>query len=478
MIGFVPPSIVFRAARWSSEELTARAISWRAHLASALPTSAGPIAMVMTNHPQSVAAFFALSSFDSAIALLPVDLKPWLTSPPIPDGTPVVLLPSQAGLAPDLRAAGMVPAVLPARSEADAATAGDGASPFMSMPGVILFTSGSTGRPRAVYRSRRALVDVAKALVTAVGLRRGDAVVTSLPVARAFGLNHGLMAATLTGGSLALLDNFDHYLLLRLFASEGYRYWACTPMMADVLSRCALPQAHHAAPELCLVGGVVSGEIAGRFLTRFRVPLRQIYGTTETGTICADTAPPSQVRSGTAGHALPGVSVRIGDDPRSPVEPEVPGRIWLSTPAYLMEGYGFPPALEAAGTVDGWWGTPDVGRLSADGCLTVSGRLDDTFRTSSGHLVSSDSVAAVLEGYPGVAEAAVVSLAGAKGPELALLVESFGDLSVAELRRHLARALPAWSQPRVIELAPALPRLANGRIDRRACIEILQEAAR
>lgn len=171
------------------------------------------------------------------------------------------------------------------------------------------------------------------------------------------------------------------------------------------------------------------------------------------------------------------MQVRIGDDPRSPVAAEVSGRVWLSTPAYLMDGYGFPPVLEPPETVDGWWGTPDIGRLSADAHLTVSGRLDDTFRTSSGHLVNSGSVAAALEGYPGVAEAAVVPLAGATGPELGVPVERIGDVSVAELRRHLARTLPDWSRPRVIELATALPRLANGRIDRRACIEILQEAA-
>jgi long-chain acyl-CoA synthetase len=478
MTGLVPPSIVFHATRWSSEELTARARVWRARLAPVVPASGDPVAMVITNHPESVAALFALSSFESPIALLPIDLKPWLTSPPIPDGTRVVLLPSQADLASEARAAGMVPVVLPALSPSDAMILGAPAPSFMTMPGVILFTSGSTGRPRAVYRSRRALVDVASALVTAVGLREGDGVVTSLPLARAFGLNHGLMAATLVGGSLALLETFEHHVLLRLFASGEYRYWACTPMMADVLSRCALPAPQHAAPDLCLVGGIVSGEIAARFLARFRVPLRQIYGTTETGTICADTGHPSQVRSGTAGHPLPGVRVRTGDDPRSPVALEAAGRIWLSTPAFLMDGYGFPPKLEAPATVDGWWGTPDIGRLSADGRLTVSGRLDDTFRTGAGHLVNSASIAAALEGYPGVAETAVVTLAGATGPELGVLVQSAGDLSIAELRRHLAQALPAWSQPRVIELAPALPRLANGRVDRRACIEILEEAAR
>src|SRR5262249_31790096 len=155
-------------------ELTGKALVWRAQLASAVPAPADPIAMVMTNHPESVAAFFALSSLDSAIALLPIDLKPWLTSPPIPAGTRGVLLPSQADLAAEVSAAGMVPTMLATSSASQTFTARDDAALFMTTPGVILFTSGSTGRPRAVYRSRRALIDVANALVTAVGLRQGD----------------------------------------------------------------------------------------------------------------------------------------------------------------------------------------------------------------------------------------------------------------------------------------------------------------
>jgi acyl-CoA synthetase (AMP-forming)/AMP-acid ligase II len=47
---------------------------------------------------------------------------------------------------------------------------------------------------------------------------------------------------------------------------------------------------------------------------------------------------------------------------------------------------------------------------------------------------------------------------------------------MADLRGHLARSLPVWSRPRVIETIGALPRLSNGRIDRRACIAVLEKA--
>ena len=258
----------------------------------------------------------------------------------------------------------------------------------MTMPGVVLFTSGSTGRPRPVYRSTRALLDVSRALLHAFGLRPGDGVITTLPLARAFGLNHGLMAAVTLGSPLALFDHFEHHGLLRVFGSAAYRYWAGTPMMADVLGRARL-SGTHPAPAVCVVGGRVSSEIARRFLGRFGVPLRQCYGTTETGSIAVDGAPSDRVRSDTAGRPLAGVDVRIGDDPRVPLQAGHAGRIWLSTPTYMMDGYGFPPDLRPAR--DRRWLVGNAGRRSRwtaaarssspGASMTASGRTRGTWWT-------------------------------------------------------------------------------------------------
>lgn len=468
----LPPPLVFQGQRWSTEALTGMALGLRHALGGKLPRSTRHLAMVMANRPPSIALFFALSSFPVPLVLLPPDMKPWRSDPPLPRDTLLVLLESDRDLEADARSLDVDVAVI---AEPDGPHGSTDAPPFMTTSGFVLFTSGSTGRPRPVYRRTRALLDVSQALVGALGLRPGDGVITTLPLARAFGFNHGLMAAAVLGSPLALLDHFEHNSLLRLFASREYRYWAGTPMMADALGRTRLPGAH-AAPPICVAGGRVSSEVARRFLERFGVPLRQCYGTTETGTIAVDGVPAERVRSDTAGRALTGVEVRIGDDPRAPAPASSSGRIWLSTPAYMMDGYGFPPDLEPPDTVDGWWGTPDIGALDARGSLAVSGRLDECFRTSAGHLVDPASVAAALEGYPSVIDTAVVPLATSTGPALGVLIESAAPLRASDLRGHLARSLPVWSRPRVIETTAALPRLSSGRIDRRACIAILEKS--
>jgi acyl-coenzyme A synthetase/AMP-(fatty) acid ligase len=128
--------------------------------------------------------------------------------------------------------------------------------------------------------------------------------------------------------------------------------------------------------------------------------------------------------------------------------------------------------------VDGWWRSPDVGRLDGDGYLTLSGRADDCLRTGAGHLVNPADVAAALEGYPGVTDVAVVPIEAAAGSVLGVLVQNQEPLSLYDLRGHLMRRLPPWSQPRVLEAVPELPRLPSGRIDRRACIALLEKTVR
>jgi len=143
-----------------------------------------------------------------------------------------------------------------------------------------------------------------------------------------------------------------------------------------------------------------------------------------------------------------------------------------------MEGYGFPPDLERGDDVDGWWPSPDVGQVGAGGTLTLLGRLDDCIRTGASHVVNPAEVASALEGFPGVTDAAVVPLDTPAGPVLGVLVEGTEALRTAELRSHLAASLPPWSRPRVLDTIRELPRLPTGRMDRRACIEILDRTFR
>lgn len=472
MIAPAPPPVFFRGRHWSAAEMAGLAGAWWSALGEPFRASSQLTAMVMANDPEAVALFFALSAGRAPLILLPPEPRSWRTAPPIPPATRIVLTRAFAALGPEAAALGLDVTILP---EPDRSVP-EREVPFLTCPGLVFFTSGSTGLPRPVYRRTASLLEASTTLMMASAPALRGGVIGALPLDRSYGMVNCLMAATVLDRPLGLLERFEHNALLALFASGDYDYWAGSPVMADVLSRCPLTGTHP-APPLCVFAGRLTAPVCRAFEARFGVPLRQMYGTTETLTVAVDLAPSSEVRFETAGRPLPGVVVGIGDDPRTPRCAGQPGRIWVRSP-WIMEGYGFPPELEQDGIGGGWWPSPDIGRLDEHGTLTLEGRLDDWIRTSAGHVINPAEIAALLEAYPGVTDTAVLPLETPAGPVLGVLVQSPEPLRSIELRGHLSRSLPSWARPRVLETVREFPRLSSGRTDRRACIEILGKALR
>jgi acyl-coenzyme A synthetase/AMP-(fatty) acid ligase len=468
---FGPPTIVTRTRVWSADELTAIACHWWAAL-SDLTGRAAPAALVMANDPLSVAQFFAHSALPGPLILLSPDPRSWRTSPPVPSGTPLVLRPSQSSLADAGLACGFDVRILP-----EAAVRGGGKAepaPFFQSPGIVIFTSGSTGVPRPVYRLMASALDCVRFRIAALGLSPASHVVGSLPLDRSAAVSEVLLMPAMLGSRLALVETTDYRSLLDFFATGDYEHWTSTPAIADVLVRAV--RGRHRAPSSCLSAGRVGSRLFDAFLDAFSVPLRGYYGATESPWIAVDTRPAGSVRAGVVGPPASAVDLRIGARPDEAVPSGTTGRIWVKSP-WTMAGYGFPPSLEPRTDVDGWWGTPDMGRIEADGSLSVIGRIDDTVRTSAGQLVNLGVVATALLAAPGVRDAVAAPIDAPDGSTvIAALAEVDPGVSALDLCAHLEAALPPGSTPRVLETTSAIPRLSDGRPDRRAVIEFLRES--
>jgi long-chain acyl-CoA synthetase len=471
MTGLHPPAIDFGGRTRSRDELGALAARWYRELGPRLGPAPSLVALVMDNLPESVALFFALTCFPLPVVLLGPDPRAWRSSPPLPRGTPVVLGGDAQGLEGAVGAMGCRPVAVSASRRAGPApppTPG-----FLASPGLVGFTSGTTGPPKPVYRSMASALRHSAVVADVLGLRPGDGIVGALPLSWLYGLGDALLLASLLGGPIGLLPRFDHRAVLRLFATERYRYFAATPMMIDVLARCPLVEATHPAPPLVKsAGGQQPLSVFDAFYRRFGSPPRPAYHASETGIITTDAAPPDRGRPETVGRPVPDVRLAIGDIPEAALPPGVPGRVWVSTPRY-MEGYGFPPALEPRDERGEWRPTQDRGVIDADGYLTLLGRLDDAFKTPSGQLVDPSEVTDVLQRLPGVKGVTVVPLPARAGANVGALVAAEFGVDPVMVRRHAARLLPRWAQPQVVLVVKELPRLANGKVDRQACTTLL-----
>jgi acyl-CoA synthetase (AMP-forming)/AMP-acid ligase II len=322
-----------------------------------------------------------------------------------------------------------------------------------------------------VFRTLSALVAVSSARIRALDLHPGGGILMGVSPASGQGLNL-LLVSMLLGGPLGLLEPLDHRAALEALARLEFQCWRATPHFADVLGRCALT-GPAIAPPVCVLSSLVSRSVFDTFLARFGVPLRQTYSSAETGLVALDDAPAGAVRPDTVGRPLAGVEVSVGDDPASPRPAGETGRIWVRSP-WQMAGYGFPPTVERTEDVDGWWPTRDLGFLEADGHLTLAGRIDDCIRTRENRLVNLSAVATVIRGIRGVTDAVVVPLGRPTGATFGAVVQCEPDLAITTVRTSVADALPPWSWPRAVELVRSLPRLPNGKADRRACIGLLE----
>jgi malonyl-CoA/methylmalonyl-CoA synthetase len=201
------------------------------------------------------------------------------------------------------------------------------------------------------------------------------------------------------------------------------------------------------------------------FERKFGHAILERYGMTETFMNIGNPYDRER-RPGTIGFPLPGVSVRIVNDAGNEVADDEEGQI-LVKGANVFAGYWRrPEATKAAFDQEGFFRTGDIGRRSADGYITLCGRMGDVI-ISGGFNIYPREIEDALMCHPGVREAAVVGVPDAVRGEVpvAYLVadESVDDEAV---RERLKRELASFKLPRAFVRVDALPRTALGKVQR------------
>lgn len=204
----------------------------------------------------------------------------------------------------------------------------------------------------------------------------------------------------------------------------------------------------HRLKYLICGGAALKAEIANLFAAA-GVTILQGYGLTETSSAVACNRGQFN-RAGTVGVPLAGVEIAIADD----------SEILVRGP-YVTQGYyKNPVATQQAIDAEGWFHTGDLGEITADGFLKITGLKKSLFKLSSGKYVTPQPLENKLEQSPLVAKAIAVG-AGRKFcamlilPDLDFLhrqAQSIGlNLPTEELLKH----------PRIIALYQALIDEAN-----------------
>jgi long-chain acyl-CoA synthetase len=178
---------------------------------------------------------------------------------------------------------------------------------------------------------------------------------------------------------------------------DGRRPKSLVWKLANKLAYSKLRAAFGGRVKVFVVGGAPLGIETARWFAAMGIPLWEGYGLTETSPIIALNTPISH-RIGTVGKVLPNLEVKISTD----------GELLVRGPS-VFHGYWQKPAADAAAfDPEGWFRTGDIGRIDAEGFLTITDRKKELLKTSGGKLVAPHPIESRLCASPLVAHAALV----------------------------------------------------------------------
>ena len=171
-------------------------------------------------------------------------------------------------------------------------------------------------------------------------------------------------------------------------------------------------------------------------------------------------------RGGTVGRPLPDVGVRVVGEAGAPCATGEIGAIEVTGPNVFQGYWRMPEKTAEEFTADGWFKTGDVGRVDAQGCLTIVGRSKDLVITG-GYNVYPAEVEGLLNELPGVQESAVIGVPHADFGEavVAVVVARAGATPQApELLAMLKARIANFKVPKQVFVVSELPRNAMGKV--------------
>ncbi len=292
-----------------------------------------------------------------------------------------------------------------------------------------------------------------------------------------------LFAALATGGRLVLVPDglaSDPDGLAAHLRSQRVDYLKTVPSHFEALLTAADPAGLVPRRALVLGGEALPWTLVDRVgAVAPDVAIFNHYGPTETtiGVLCGrvDTVSPAARAGDTAplGTPLANCAVHLLNTVLQPVPFGAPGDLHVGG-AQVARGYLDQPGLTAEAFVaspfgpDRLYRTGDRAVRMADGSLLFRGRADRQLKIR-GYRVDPEEVAAILRRRPEVRDCVVVGRAGPTGGQRLVAYVGGGDTPVlAELRVHLEERLPDHMVPAALVAVPAIPRLANGKVDHAA----------
>lgn len=348
-------------------------------------------------------------------------------------------------------------------------------------PLYLIHTSGATRPPKGIVHTHGDMTGISASAQWVLDIKPDTVLWTDADPAWVTGTVYGAFAPWLCGTtSLAVGDHFTAANWYRALEHNRVTTWYTTPRVlrdlmeagGDLASRYDLGNLTH----ICTVGAPLTPEMIYWARKNLGLTPHDTWWMTETGIICIANLPAMDIKPGSMGKPLPGITAAIVDDNAEPLPPLSLGQLALKPgwPGQMSEIWKEPERFSRY-FKNGWFITGDIAVEDEEGYFYHQGRNDDLLKTGDNRVIGPFEIEQVLCMHPAVAEAAVISGGGQPGLGVSYLKAyvtlkrqyTASERLNYELRAFLKANLPPELMAEELVFIDELPKTRSGKLLRR-----------
>ncbi|MEM7780005.1 MAG: class I adenylate-forming enzyme family protein [Pseudomonadota bacterium] len=339
---------------------------------------------------------------------------------------------------------------------------------------MIQYTSGTTGFPKGVLLHQHGLIQSNKDVFARWEITEGRQVLCPFPLFHTAGSAVNVMGTFSQGGTLLLVSLFDPVAVAKAIEREAPQVLGGVPTMIFAIIEAAKATGTDVSCiETILCGGaMVPPELNRAAQATFGVPILITYGQTETCPVITaawptDTGVELLETVGQPGSHMEVAILSPSDNSVCAVDEQ--GEICMRG-FNMMVGYNDDPKATAE-TIDaeGWLHTGDLGSMSANGYVRITGRVKEMIIRGGENLFPAEIEAALLE-HPAIAEVAVAGVPDEKWGEIVAafmrLADSAERPSDDDLKTHIRERLSPQKTPAHWVWMSEFPLTGSGKIQK------------
>jgi non-ribosomal peptide synthetase component E (peptide arylation enzyme) len=338
-------------------------------------------------------------------------------------------------------------------------------------------TGGTTGTPKLVCRTHNSLHAGVGFCSLSWGQHCEDVNLIIGSIGHDLNFTKGFLGSIITMGSIVMLDTTDMQVICETIEREKVTSIVWVPTLAQRLLQYEGLDRYDLSnvKKMHSAGGAALPGLVREVFDRLGVRFCNGYGATEGMTTITRAVDDVETVCATVGRpTCPGDTYKVVDKDGATLPADTPGELLVKGPCVFTGYYKNSEENASVFEPDGFFHTGDVAKISADGYITITGRIKEMINRG-GESISATQIEDLIDRHPDVACVAVVAMPDpVMGERVCAYIQPRAgtaptfDGIVAFLRAEKASVL---ALPERIEFIEAMPYTPAQKIDKNALRE-------